>query len=335
MATDSSWGFCEATLPEVSRSFALIIPQCPPPIDRALCVAYLLCRVADTIEDEASLPETQRSELYDAFLRAVDAPDDASLAAKVNDLWSGGADVEYDRLIAGVHHVLNVYATFEQAIRQPIQTCVHDMVAGMRTVRPAETVRDISFVCRDLADLDTYCHHVAGTVGLMSNALFETRFDSAVFKPTDAWRERGRRLGLGLQMTNIIKDCRVDGQRGVSFIPSKYVDLSGETYQLRREAAGELFQHTIDHLDAALEYIQAIPAGETGIRTFLLGSFLPAIATLEVAAAGSEFHPKIDREKMAEIFNLIDEHINDDEQIAEWYTAHRRRTLNRLTADGS
>ena len=37
---------------------------------------------------------------------------------------------------------------------------------------------------------------------------------------------------------------------------------------------------------------------------------------------------------MAEIFNLIGEHINDNEQIAEWYTAHRQRTLNRLTADG-
>ena len=330
LATDRNWAFCEAILPEVSRSFALIIPACPPPIDRALCTAYLLCRVADTVEDEASLSETQRVELYDAFLSAVDSPAEASRATTFRDRWPGGADPAYDRLIAGVDHVLNVYATFDDAIREPIQTCVHDMIAGMRTVRPAETIHDVSFVCRDLADLDTYCHYVAGTVGLMSNGLFETRFDPAVFQPSDQWRERGRRLGLGLQMTNILKDCRVDGQRGVSFIPSDYVDLTGETYRLKDETARELYQHTIGHLDAALEYIQAVPAEETGIRTFLLGSFLPAMATLEVAAAGTDFHPKIDRQKMAEIFALIDRYIGDNERIAQWYADHRQRTLRLL-----
>jgi farnesyl-diphosphate farnesyltransferase len=330
LVTDDNWAFCEATLPEVSRSFALIIPQCPPPIDRALCAAYLLCRVADTVEDEASLSESQRDGLYDAFLIAVDRPNDALLASRFRDLWPGGSDPAYDRLIAGVEHVLNVYAAFDEAIQRPIRTCVHDMIAGMRTVRKAEIVDDISFVCRDLADLDTYCHYVAGTVGLMSNALFETRFEPAVFEATDEWREQGRRLGLGLQMTNIIKDCRVDGQRGVSFIPAEYVDLSGRSYQLRRGTAGSLFRHTIDHLDAALAYIRAVPVSETGIRTFLLGSFLPAIATLEVAAAGTDFHPKIDREKMTEIFELIAGHVSNHERIARWYADHRQRTLDRL-----
>ena len=93
---------------------------------------------------------------------------------------------------------------------------------------------------------------------------------------------------------------------------------------------GELVQHTIDHLDAALEYIQAVPSEETGILTFLLGSFLPAIATLEVAAAGNEFHPKIDREKMTEIFNLITGHASDHERITQWYANHRQWTLDRL-----
>ena len=131
-------------------------------------------------------------------------------------------------------------------------------------------------------------------------------------------------------MTNILKDCRVDGQRGVSFIPSDYVDLTGETYRLKDETARELYQHTIGHLDAALEYIQAVPAEETGIRTFLLGSFLPAIATLEVTAAGTDFHPKIDRQKMAEIFALIDRYIGDNERIAQWYADHRQRTMRLL-----
>jgi hypothetical protein len=66
----SSWSFCRDILPDVSRSFALIIPQCPPPIDAALCVAYLLCRVADTVEDEVGLTRARRDRLYDGFLAA-------------------------------------------------------------------------------------------------------------------------------------------------------------------------------------------------------------------------------------------------------------------------
>ena len=39
----------------VSRTFALTIPQLPKPLDRTVSNAYLLCRIADTIEDDPSL----------------------------------------------------------------------------------------------------------------------------------------------------------------------------------------------------------------------------------------------------------------------------------------
>ncbi len=47
-------------LPHVSRTFALTIPQLPPALSIPVTSAYLLCRIADTIEDEPALsaPET-------------------------------------------------------------------------------------------------------------------------------------------------------------------------------------------------------------------------------------------------------------------------------------
>ena len=47
-------------LPHVSRTFALTIPQLPLGLRTAVTSAYLLCRIADTIEDEPALspPET-------------------------------------------------------------------------------------------------------------------------------------------------------------------------------------------------------------------------------------------------------------------------------------
>src|ERR1700734_1242767 len=47
-------------LPHVSRTFALTIPQLPEGLRSAVTCASLLCRIADTIEDEPALspPET-------------------------------------------------------------------------------------------------------------------------------------------------------------------------------------------------------------------------------------------------------------------------------------
>ena len=103
-------------------------------------------------------------------------------------------------------------------------------------------------------------------------------------------------------------------------------------YRLAPKSKAELMNRCIGHLDAGLRYSLTVPAGETGIRTFLLGSLLPAIATLEVAARGTELHPKIDRLKMAEIFELITISAGDDAAIRDWYNDHRRRTLRLVRA---
>ncbi len=96
---------------------------------------------------------------------------------------------------------------------------------------------------------------------------------------------------------------------------------------LRRDLGAGLFERCIEHLDAGLRYTLAVPCGEWGIRTFLLGSLLPAIATLEVAAPGTETHPKIDRARMLEIFDHIKRNVADDEALRGWYSECRLRTM--------
>jgi farnesyl-diphosphate farnesyltransferase len=328
---NQAWDFCSRILVGVSRSFAIIIPECPPPIDRAMSIAYLLCRIADTIEDEPSLDDARRAILYDTFLAAVDRPDDESALRAFLAAWPpmSFSEAGYGDLVAGTGMVLSIFREFPAELTSPIRRCVHDMVAGMRTVRFVEIKDGLAFICRDLAGLDAYCHIVAGTVGIMSTSLFARRFASTqpAFVPTDAWREEGRQLGLGLQMTNILKDCRVDAERGVSFVPSTYVERRGGTYQLAASSRLALFRHAIGYLDAGMRYTLAVPREENGIRRFLLGSLMPAIATLEIAAPGTEYHPKIHRDKMAEILDLIVDPATTDAALNEWYAAHRSRAL--------
>src|ERR1700740_3660463 len=52
---NSAADFQDRILPHVSRTFALTIPQLPVPLRIAVTNAYLLCRIADTIEDEPAL----------------------------------------------------------------------------------------------------------------------------------------------------------------------------------------------------------------------------------------------------------------------------------------
>ena len=73
--TEPSDEFCRSLLPEVSRTFALNIPVLPAPLELVVTVAYLLCRIADTLEDESGGETPARDELLSEFARLVDLPE--------------------------------------------------------------------------------------------------------------------------------------------------------------------------------------------------------------------------------------------------------------------
>jgi farnesyl-diphosphate farnesyltransferase len=118
----------------------------------------------------------------------------------------------------------------------------------------------------DVPELDSYCYYVAGVVGEMLTELF------CVYSPAiEARRDRLAPLavsfGLGLQMTNIIKDIWDDRRRGVSWMP-------------RDVSIDEMIGIAHQHLRDALAYTLTIPSRETGIRRFLLWALGLAILTL-------------------------------------------------------
>ena len=66
-------GYQDQILPHVSRTFALTIPQLPPRLKTAVTNAYLLCRIADTIEDEPALSPGETLALLERFTAVVAA----------------------------------------------------------------------------------------------------------------------------------------------------------------------------------------------------------------------------------------------------------------------
>src|SRR5215217_349390 len=67
-----SRAFAEFALDRVSRTFALNIRVLPEPLRAQVLYAYLYCRMADTLEDDAALPASEKARLLAAFADLFD-----------------------------------------------------------------------------------------------------------------------------------------------------------------------------------------------------------------------------------------------------------------------
>ena len=83
----------------------------------------------------------------------------------------------------------------------------------------------------DFADLERYCHRVAGVVGLMSAEIFGYT--------NPATRDYARDLGIAFQLTNIIRDVGEDARRGRIYLPQDELARHGVTAVVAAAAPGE------------------------------------------------------------------------------------------------
>lgn len=331
VAPAEAWEFCHRILPSVSRTFALNIPVLPERLRDAVCCAYLLCRIADTIEDTEPLAEELREELYDGLCAAVDPARPASVSPFGAE-WAAATSDAYARLVAGTSLVLTAFASLPREQRNAITACVREMISGMREPGERPRVSGVQFVCDDAAGFDAYCHYVAGTVGVMLTRLFTAE----VQRPVDAaMLERGRRFGLGLQAVNIIKDHAEDVERGTCFVPREWVTTS-KPPAIRPDARRRLIEHALGHLDEAMRYVTAIPARAEGIRLFCIWALMLALGTLREAANGQARVPKVGRDEVARILTESRRRVGDDEQLMNWFGAYREQVSAALSdADGA
>jgi farnesyl-diphosphate farnesyltransferase len=286
-------GYQGEILPRVSRTFALTIPQLPPAVQKAVTNAYLLCRIADTIEDEPELPAPEAADFlrrFAAVVRGVEPP--APLALELSPRLSGRTLAAERELVNSMERVIRVTATLG-AQRAAIKRCLDLMCDGMPHFRRAARTRGLD----SMGDLDSYCYYVAGVVGEMLTDLF-CGYSPAIGAQQTALADLAASFGQGLQMTNILKDFWEDRGRGACWLPrdvfARYgVDLARVSPQRRDAgfAAGvrELIGVAHGHLRNALDYALLIPRGEPGIRRFCLWAIGLAVLTLRKIAAHPQF----------------------------------------------
>lgn len=269
----------------VSRTFALTIPQLPSCLAKVVGNGYLLCRIADTIEDEPALTAFQKDYFSQEFIRVVageTCPNKFSQA--LFPLFSESTSMAEKELILNIPRVVNLTRTFSSLQQTVLLRCVRIMAKGMSDFQQHSSLKGLS----NLAEMDRYCYYVAGVVGEMLTELF-CDYSPQIAQQREQLLVLAPSFGQGLQMTNILKDIWEDYQRGACWLPQEIFsqvgfdlkDLSPHHYYPNfGKGLSELIAIALTHLHNALRYVLLIPPHEQGIRRFCLWALGMAMLTL-------------------------------------------------------
>ncbi len=280
--------WCEMMLPRVSRTFALCIRFLPPDIRTPVLLSYLLCRIADTIEDDTDLSPAHKRELLTSFAEQL-----AAVAPQVREIEESlttaeGADAA---LVRNAGRVLAVFAAQDREVREVITPWVREMCRGMAQYAPqrirtsGEDSLELSVLATE-RDLDAYCYFVAGTVGHLLTGLFGRLRPHLPRENMDRLDALAESFGAGLQLTNIIIDAADDQRRGVSYVPEDLCRREGTSpgallqpaeHARARAVMGHLVHKARQHLADAVTYCEMIPKVEYQIRLFCLVPVFPCL----------------------------------------------------------
>lgn len=253
-------GFYQTHLDRVSRSFAFCIKKLESPLRQWVSLAYLLCRVLDTVEDSiwesSRLREAQYSE-FDSFLQ--NAPSAATVQA-----WSARFPISIPEteklLLAEAQLLFKDLHSLPPEVRRAMQGTVQRMSAGMKYY--ASRTHGGELRLADLTDVNRYCYFVAGIVGeLLTKLLIEYRPE---FVPNKDFMKNAFHFGLFLQKVNLLKDQRGDEREGRFLVPNR----------------AQLFASLRENAEGAVTYLTSLPEDERGFRTFCAWSLFLGAASL-------------------------------------------------------
>jgi 15-cis-phytoene synthase len=196
--------YCQQKAAHSGSSFYYSFLFLPPERRRAIVALYAFCREVDDVVDEVSDVDVARAKLA---------------------WWRREVAAAYDG--APQHPVTQALQPVVARFGLPqahLQTIIDGMAMDLDQVRYL-----------DFADLERYCHKVAGVVGLLSAEIFG-RTDERTL-------DYARDLGIAFQLTNIVRDVGEDARRGRIYLPQDEMARFGVApATLLRAQGGEAFR---------------------------------------------------------------------------------------------
>ncbi len=257
-------------LVKTSRTFALAIPQLPQPTRREVTIAYLLFRIADTLEDASVLwTQSQQLAALDDFDRLMLEPR-LERAEELAEIWRRDPPSDhagYAELLAETPFVIESFLELSPQAQESIAAHSRNtarLMADFVTKTSGGVLR-----LEDIDDLRQYCYAVAGIVGEMLTDLFLLGSDKLT-PVADYLRARAVAFGEGLQLVNILKDSDSDAVEGRNYLPEGV-------------SRDDVFALARSDLEAATEYSLTIQqaGGPDGVVAFTALPVELAWATLD------------------------------------------------------
>lgn len=248
-----AYELCRQVTAEYAKTFYLGTLLMPKEKSQAIWAIYAWCRLTDELVDGAKAKYTTKE----------------TLAEWEQQLESVFLGEPFSNTDVALVDTIERYPMDIQPFR--------DMIAGQRMDLSCNRYQTFE-------DLKLYCYRVAGTVGLMSNAVLgigtAQNFvpwepEKSLYVPT----EEAVALGIAMQLTNILRDVGEDVQRDRIYLPLQ--DLQAFDYSEQ-----DLFNGVVDRRWKALMRFQIKRArdyyqqAEAGIRYLIRDSRLPVWASL-------------------------------------------------------
>ncbi len=181
--------YCQHKAAKSGSSFYVSFRFLPSERRRAITALYAFCReVDDIVDDFPSDPGGARRKL-DGWRR------------EIADMYAGRPDHPIMQALMPHLEIYSLEKKYLDAI-----------VDGMEMDLEKKRYGDFS-------ELEKYCWHVAGTVGILAARIF-----GATRRKTQEYAEK---LGLAFQLTNIIRDVGEDAARGRVYLPADEMNVFG------------------------------------------------------------------------------------------------------------
>jgi farnesyl-diphosphate farnesyltransferase len=275
----------KSMLPLVSRTFALGIKLLPSRLELPVRLGYLLCRIADTVEDDLALSPERKAQLLDEFLECFDDPHVAdAYGERIHELTSSD---DYVDLVGSTGEVFTLYRNLDVRTQAILRRWIEEMVRGMRrfVVEHPTGIRIGS-----VPEFHEYCYYVAGTVGHLLTDLWHHHSSAVDNRVYARLLEDCEPFGEALQSVNILKDIAWDAEQENSiYVPSDLLAAQGsghdqllntERRAANRAALAPLFKIAQDDIERSLRYIENLPLMAVRIRLFCVLPVLFAVATM-------------------------------------------------------
>lgn len=281
-------------LSKTSRTFALAIPLLPEPTRRAVSVAYLLFRIADTFEDATTWPSNRRIAALEKFARLLEEPAPRPILVEATKQWletppcTHEGYLELLRLTPDVVAELDTMgaATKQILVRHTVRTA--EGMAGV--VSRADEAGNLRLA--SIQELKDYCYIVAGIVGeLLTDCFLNDAPSLQAIAPT--LRRHMAAFGEALQLVNILKDAGDDARDGRVYLPPHVA--RAEVFALARRDLAQSFEYV-----AALQEARA-PQGFLAFTALPARLAQQALTAIELRGPGA----KVPRAEVAQLMEQL------------------------------